>query len=139
MMKFSGCLNYDCFVAKSEIHGKGLFANRAIKGKKKIGSLAGIIKSKKKISKLISFQHSIKIVELDFGMVLDSTDYSNELCFINHSCNPNCYLRIFRHHVEVYTLRTIKKKEEITVNYGETHHDGKLKCSCNSRRCRMSI
>jgi SET domain-containing protein len=138
-MKFSGCLKYDCFTAKSVIHGKGLFSNCSIKRKKKIGSLAGIVKSKKKIPKLILLQGSVKIVELDFGLVLDSTVYSNALCFINHSCTPNCYLRIFKHHVEVYALRTIKKMEEITVDYGETHHEGKLRCLCHSKGCRMSI
>jgi SET domain-containing protein len=42
-----------------------------------------------------------------------------------------CYSR-----VEFFTLRLIKKEEELTCNYGETHHDGKLKCRCGAIGCK---
>jgi uncharacterized protein len=32
--------------------------------------------------------------------------------------------------VEFYALRAIATGEEITVDYGETHHAGKLACRC---------
>jgi SET domain-containing protein len=41
--------------------------------------------------------------------------------------------------VEFYTLRQVKKGEELTCDYGETHHDGKLPCKCGAGNCRKYI
>ncbi|HNB82625.1 MAG TPA: SET domain-containing protein-lysine N-methyltransferase [Chitinophagaceae bacterium] len=45
-------------------------------------------------------------------------------------------MRVLKHHVEFYTLRAIKKGEELLCNYGETHHDRQLPCSCGAPNCR---
>ena len=36
---------------------------------------------------------------------------------------------------EQHALRAIAPGEEITVNYGETHHEGKLRCQCGAPNC----
>jgi SET domain-containing protein len=41
--------------------------------------------------------------------------------------------------VEFYSLRPIKAGEELTCDYGETHHDGRLPCRCGSVRCRGAL
>jgi SET domain-containing protein len=41
--------------------------------------------------------------------------------------------------IEFYTLRQVKKGEELTCDYGETHHDGKLPCKCGAANCRGHI
>jgi hypothetical protein len=33
-------------------------------------------------------------------------------------------------------LRNIAIDEEITVDYGETHHEGKLACQCGAPGCK---
>jgi SET domain-containing protein len=48
--------------------------------------------------------------------------------YTNHSCRPNARLSIERGRVEFYALREIAPGEEITVDYGETHHQGTLAC-----------
>jgi SET domain-containing protein len=55
--------------------------------------------------------------------------------FTNHSCGPNAHLCIRNGRVEFYALRDIAPGEEITVNYGETHHKGRLRCQCGARNC----
>jgi SET domain-containing protein len=55
--------------------------------------------------------------------------------FTNHSCQPNARLQIRDGRVEFYALRAIAPGEEITVNYGETHHEGKLACRCGAPGC----
>jgi SET domain-containing protein len=45
-------------------------------------------------------------------------------------------MRVAHGKVEFYTLKPIKKGEELTCNYGETHHDGKLKCRCGAPNCK---
>jgi hypothetical protein len=39
--------------------------------------------------------------------------------------------------VEFYALRRISPGEEITVNYGETHHEGKLAARAGEISCQL--
>jgi SET domain-containing protein len=55
--------------------------------------------------------------------------------YTNHSCRPNARLDIGQGRVEFYALRAIAVGEEITVNYGETHHQGRLACRCGAAGC----
>ncbi len=120
---------------KSSIDGKGVFAVEAIPGKRKIGNLGGVIISLRAARKKANMQKRVAIVEFGDGRALDATDFSNELRFVNHSCKPNTYMRVAYSKVEFYSLRSIKKGEELTCNYGLTHHDGKLKCRCGTNGC----
>lgn len=129
---------YPLSVSKSRIHGLGAYAKGKIPARKKIGSLAGVIISKRKARQKVkeSLSDSIAIVELWNGEALDATGDSNEMKYINHSCGPNTYLRVSGYNVEFYALRDIKPGEELTCNYGPTHHDGKKECKCGSAHCK---
>lgn len=35
----------------------------------------------------------------------------------NHSCRPNCWIKIYRGHTLFFALRAIKKGEELTISY----------------------
>jgi len=59
--------------------------------------------------------------------------------FTNHSCRPNARLSIENGRVEFFSLRVIAPGEELTVDYGETHHDGKLACRCGAEGCRGAL
>ena len=48
-------------------------------------------------------------------------------------------MRIAYGRLEFYALREIKPGEELTCNYGETHHDGTLACRCHSPQCQGYI
>lgn len=76
------------------------------------------------------------MVEFGDGRALDASINANELRYVNHSCKPNTYMRVYYSKVEFYSLRLIEKGEELTCNYGETHHEGKLKCKCGSENCK---
>jgi len=138
-MIIKGRINFDVEVNKSEIHGNGLYAKKKIPARKKIGSLAGEIISKKKAREKARLNESISIVELWNGKALDASTINNEMRFINHSCQPNTYMRTLDNHVEFYSLRSIKAKEELTCDYGPTHHDGKRKCNCGAPNCKGFI
>ena len=128
-----------CYTSPSNIHGTGLFAGEAIEARNKIGSLSGLLVKNESLPKKFSEHASISIVELDNGISLDARKLKNDLCFINHSCNPNCYMRIRGTEVEVYSLKRITKNTELTMNYGETHHEGKLRCMCGGPDCKGKI
>jgi hypothetical protein len=131
-----GCVNFKIDVAKSKIHGKGAYAAEAIPSRKKLGSLGGVVITKRAGRLKVKANASISLVELWNGKSLDASVHSNELRYINHSCKPNTYMRTIGYHVEFYTLRPIKKGEELSCNYGETHHDGQLKCTCGAEGCK---
>ena len=59
--------------------------------------------------------------------------------FTNHSCKANARLCIRQGRVEFYALRDIAPGEEITVDYGESHHEGQLRCRCGAPGCRGNL
>jgi uncharacterized protein len=132
-------MNYKVHNKKSKIHGMGSYADELIPAKRKIGSLAGEVISKKEANKRSKLHESIAIVELWNGKAIDATVNSNQLRYINHCCNPNTYMRVINFHVEFYALKNIKKGEELTCNYGLTHHEGKLPCKCGAKNCKGFI
>jgi uncharacterized protein len=130
---------YPVKVAKSKIAGKGAYALQRIPARKKIGDLGGVIITMKEALKLIKDLKVINLVELDDDLALNASANPNDMRFINHSCDPNTYLRVMKNRVEFYALKNIKKGEELSCDYGETHHDGKLPCRCGAKNCRGFI
>lgn len=125
-------------VKPSNIHGKGVFARARIAARRKIGELAGEIITVREARRRAKSMAVITIVEFEDGMALDASSDSC-LRYVNHSCSPNTYLRRANRRVEFYALRPIKPGEELTCDYGETHHEGKLPCRCGSEQCREKL
>lgn len=130
-----GNLRFPLQVKKSRIHGLGVFTKETIPARKKIGELSGVIISKREARRKVKHLHAIHMVELWNGKALDCSEHRNELAYINHSCQPNCYMRNINNRVEFYALRNIQPGEELLCRYGETHHDGQLKCNCGHKNC----
>lgn len=124
------------FVRKSSIDRKGLFVVRTIAKRRKVGELAGELVSQAEARRRARGKRRLAIVEFGDGYAIDASVGGNEFRYINHSCSPNCYMRIIRGHVEFYSLRRIRGGEELTCDYGDTHHDGKLPCKCGSPNCK---
>lgn len=130
---------YPVKVAKSKIAGKGAYALQNIPARKKIGDLGGVIMTMKEAMKLIKNLKVINLVELDNDLALNASANPNDMRFINHSCDPNTYLRVMKNRVEFYALKKIKKGQELSCDYGETHHEGTLPCRCGAKNCRGFI
>ena len=77
----------------------------------------------------------IMIVEVSMRRAIDFSKSSDPMRYTNHSCAPNARLTIRAGRVEFYSLRAIVPDEEITVSYGETHHEGRLACRCGAANC----
>lgn len=132
-------ITYPVKVGKSKIAGKGAYALQGIPARKKIGDLGGIIISMKEAKQIIKDLKVINMVELEDNLALNAAANPNDMRFINHSCNPNTYMRVLRKRVEFYALKNIKKGEELSCDYGETHHEGTLPCQCRAKNCRGFI
>lgn len=135
-------LNFPLQIRKSGIAGKGAFANKAIPARRKLGNMGGEIISYKEAQKRVRLQPNNVLFMVEFDnedIALDASINSNALRYINHSCNPNTFMRRAYRKVEFYTLRPVRAGEELTCDYGETHHEGKLPCRCGADNCRGFI
>lgn len=130
---------YPVKIARSKIAGKGAYALQRIPARRKIGDLGGVIITMKEALKLIKDKKVINLVELDDNLALNASAQPNDMRFINHSCDPNTYMRVLKNRVEFYALKSIRKGEELSCDYGETHHEGTLPCKCGAKNCRGFI
>lgn len=126
-------------VARSRIDGRGVFARRPIGARRKIGELAGERISQWEARRRARTRKRIAIVELDDGTAIDASVGGNELTFINHSCSGNVRMKVFWTRVAFYARRDIRKGEELTCDYGESHHEGRLRCRCGSPECKGQL
>jgi SET domain-containing protein len=126
---------YDVSVRPSPIDGKGVFAAEPIAAYRKIGEIRGESLSVDDARIRATRHERIMIVEVSTRRAIDFSKSSDPMRYTNHSCAPNARLCIAQGRVEFYALRRIVPGEEITVNYGETHHEGKLACRCGAPGC----
>lgn len=126
---------YDVAARKSGIDGFGAFAAEAIPAHRKIGEIRGESISVSEARQRAAGKARIMIVEISEKKAIDASQSSDPMRFTNHSCGPNARLQIRDGRVEFYALRPIAPGEEITVNYGETHHEGTLACRCGAPNC----
>jgi SET domain-containing protein len=122
-------------VLLSPIDGQGAFAGEDIPARRKIGEIRGESVSVREARRRAKGVQRIMIVEVSDRRAIDASASSDPLRFTNHACRPNAVLRIRQGRVEFYALRDIRPGEEITADYGETHHGGTLPCRCGMPGC----
>ena len=126
---------YAVDVRPSCIDGQGAFAAEAVPARRKIGEIRGEAISVDEARIRATRSERIMIVELSPRRAIDFTRSADPMRYTNHSCDPNARLDIRNGRVEFYALRDIAAGEEITVDYGETHHEGRLRCRCGAPNC----
>jgi SET domain-containing protein len=124
---------------RSRIDGTGLFAASRIPARAKVGELVGERISLTEARRRAKKRRRIAIVEFPEGGALDASVGGNVFRFVNHSCESNLYIRIFKQRVEFYARRDIRAGEELTADYGETQHEGTLPCRCGAANCRAFL
>jgi uncharacterized protein len=122
-------------VKRSRIDGFGVFAAEPIARRRKIGEVRGESVTVAEARRRAAGRERIMIVEVSSRRAVDLTASTDPMRFTNHSCQPNARLCIAQGRIEFYALRDIVPGEEVTVNYGETHHEGQLQCRCGARGC----
>jgi SET domain-containing protein len=126
-------------VRPSTIDGHGVFAAEAVGAHKKIGEIRGESISVEDARVRATRHERIMIVELSPRRAIDFSKSTDPMRFTNHSCRPNARLCIDYGRVEFYALRKIAPGEELTVDYGQTHHQGRLACRCGAEGCRGAL
>lgn len=135
---FSSRIHDALRVGPSGITGRGLFAGCAIARRAKIGEFEGEIISIAEARRRAARLRIVAIVELE-RKAIDARGMAGGFRFINHSCEPNTFMRRTRERAEFYALRDIRAGEELTVDYEESHHEGRLACRCGAAACRRRI
>lgn len=130
---------YAVDVGESRIDGHGAFAAEAIPPRVKIGEIRGESISVDDARIRATRSERIMIVELSARRAIDFSRSADSMRYTNHSCAPNARLVIRHGRVEFYARRAIASGEEITVDYGSTHHAGKLRCRCGAAGCRGAL
>jgi uncharacterized protein len=126
-------------VKKSRIYGRGCFALAHFSARKKIADYEGeLVRGSRKIQSRLGRQDAIKIIQLNEKTAIDGSVGGNETAYINHSCDPNAFMRIMPgEKVAIFARRDIRPGDELTINYRDPNHPAVCKCgadNCRSKR-----
>ena len=114
-------------VVKRTNTGLGLFTLRAIPAGKKIIEYVGPVITSEEADR----RGGKYLFELDDDHAIDGSARSNTARYINHSCRPNAKGYTTGRRIWIWSLRTIKPGEEITINYGKDYLDEHIEqCKC---------
>jgi len=122
-------------VHESPIDGMGVFAAEAVPAGRRIGEIRGRRMSVIEARIRATRYERVMIVEISPDEAIDFHRSTDPMRYTNHSCVPNARLVIDTGRVEFHALRAISPGEEITVSYGETHHEGTMACRCGAPGC----
>ena len=125
-------------VRASGIHGRGVFSMVPLRKRRKLGEVQGQLVRLPQARSVAERQARIYLIEISHRWALDCSKLP-PFKYLNHSCQPNCYLRIYRQRVEVYTLKPIPAGTELTVDYGLTPHKGGMACRCGAADCKRRL
>ena len=129
----------DFYVARSRIEGRGCFAATPFVKGKKVGELAGQRIARSTARRRMRGKQRIRICDVDEQTSIDASRGGDASAFINHSCDPNLFMRTVRGHVLFFARHDIARGDELTVDYGDSHHDGRRRCRCGAANCRGNI
>ena len=122
-------------IAPSNINGQGLFSTI------KISNNAPIIEITGKLYNSDNIPNNQTVIQIGNNLYIGASGGMDD--YINHSCNPNCYLHIVGKRAFLYSIYEIKKNSEITFDYSTTSTDSlddwEMLCTCQSIKCRKII
>jgi SET domain-containing protein len=137
-------------VKSSAIHGKGVFARRAIPVGTCVIEYRGVrapwseAAGRKDDSGPLNLTY---FFSLNDGRVIDGSRNGNDARFINHSCEPNC--QALEHddgRVFIYAMQNIPRGSELSYDYAliyEERHTPAVKrafaCHCGAPSCSGSM
>lgn len=119
-------------VVKRSATGLGLFALETIPADRRIIEYIGPVLTTEE-----GYKRGGKyLLAMDRNYIIDGSPRSNIARYVNHSCRPNAKAYTTGVRVWIWSLRTIKAGEEITMNYGKEYFDEKIRPKgCKCKKC----
>jgi SET domain-containing protein len=140
---------FELTVRRSSIEGRGVFAGVSIPRGRKVIAYAGekitraeaarrVRKSFRETKELRTYFASIarKRVPDKRHWFLDGSVGGNGSERINHCCDPNLFVRKAHGKIYFYSLRGIRKGEELSFDYAFAEERIRIPCRCGSKKCR---
>jgi SET domain-containing protein len=126
-------------VRASRIDGRGCFASRGFVRREKVAELIGERITRREAERRSAGKRRIRICDVDGRSSIDAGVNGDATAFINHSCDPNLFMRVMHGHVLFFALRDIRRGEELTLDYEQSPHSDTKRCRCGARSCRGTI
>lgn len=130
---------YACFrlrLDQSRIHRWGVYADEPIPPGRKVIEYTGDRISRHEAKRR---QETHYLFQVDSYWTIDGSVGGSGAELINHSCDPNLQSRILKGHVLYFSRRSIRKREELTVDYNFGWQFEHVKCGCGAHSCRGVI
>lgn len=134
-----------CEVRGSSIHGRGVYATRAIAAEERIIEYVGEIISKEESGLRGTAQQELATANGDAAVYiftltkkydLDGNVPWNTARLINHSCEPNCEAWSEGKRIYIHALRDIAEGEELSFDYGfDVECYEEHPCLCGRQTC----
>lgn len=121
-------------VKRSRISGKGVFSSKNFREGEVILEIddSYVVSDS---SRLTKEQHEFELDYLADGKIVIMQAPER---YMNHSCDPNSYVKTVNGIRKVFAMRDIQKGEEIVGDYSiNGHNEGTFKCRCGSKNCRL--
>ncbi len=110
--------------------GLGLFALQDILPGKRIIEYTGPLIPNEEVAERKFGKYFFRV---NTKWVIDGSARGNTARYTNHSCRPNAEAFISGYRVWIWSKKSIKAREEITLDYGEEYFDDHIKprgCKC---------
>jgi SET domain-containing protein len=126
-------------LAPSRIHRWGVYAAESIPKNRKVIEYVGERISRRETKHRSDTREFNYLFTLDKYWTIDGSVDGSGAEYINHSCEPNLISRILKGHILYYSLRSIKRGEELTVDYHFSPEVEQVRCGCGTAGCRGTI
>ncbi len=126
-------------VKSSRIDGKGCFATVRFPKWHKIAELTGERIARAEAARRMRGRRRLRICAIDSYWGIDASVGGNGTQYVNHSCRPNCFMRILHGHIIFFALRDIEPGEEIALDYVESYHPNDKPYRRAAPSCRGTI
>ena len=123
---------------QSPIHRYGVYAAEDIPAQRKVIEYTGERISRRETRRR-GLGPQTYLFTLNNYWTVDGSVGGSGAEYINHSCEPNLRARRARGHVVLFSLRPIRKGEELSWDYRFDKRGERVGCHCGSPKCRGTI
>lgn len=131
-------VNFKLEIRRSKIHRYGVYALEAIPANRKVMEYTGERCNRRETKKRGEGEYTY-LYTLNNYWTLDGAVGGSGAEIINHSCEPNLVGRVLKGHIIYMSLRSIKRGEELTIDYNFDKNTGHNKCECGTTSCRGTL
>ncbi len=126
-------------MGRSAIHRWGIYAAEDIPAKRKVLEYIGERISRVETKRRSNEREFNYLFTLDNYWTIDGSVGGSGAEYINHCCEPNLVSRITKGHILYFSLRAIRKGEELTIDYHFSPDVELVPCACGAPKCRGTI